>query len=602
MSPHFPFTAIIGQENVKTALLLISIDPKIGGVLLSGPRGSAKSTIARSLTGVLNHETEHPFVTVPLGASEEMVTGSFDLEKALNKGEVSFKPGLLAKADNGILYVDEVNLLADHLVDLLLDAAASGINRVERDAISHEDKAQFSLVGTMNPDEGELRPQLLDRFGLVAQVTNDFSIEERQQVVRQRISFDQASEEFVVSNQAALDALSAQLAKARTELSSITLPNELSLEIAKRCAAAQVDGFRADITLHRAAIAHAALQGRTAVGIEDIDAVEQLVIEHRRKATSDNTMPPDNSSKSPTQDKSQDNSSDQSEHSGSSIEGSWGKAQTQKTASGITDNETLFVPKTIANQELERTNKTAVLSQAKDKTRVSLKTNFHGSMFNSTRAHPTQVKRKINWAQTLSARCGFNSLSASAKKQALKFRYATPKVRPLNIILLDTSASTLSGKGIEKAKSVIHGMSQCNYKQRKNTTIVTFGNNEVTTLLQPQRAPKNIQNKLDNLIAGGGTPIIKALDYTEALIKRNQHSHDHTSLVLITDGRIDNTARQHALFKQYDVTIVDIESSRVKLGLAKGFADAIKALYVQVSEFSEAPLTAHLINYHALKP
>lgn len=586
MSVHFPFTAIVGQENVKTALLLINIDPKIGGVLLTGPRGSAKSTIVRSLAGLLNSATHKTaFVNVPLGASEEMVTGSFDLEKALNNSEVSFKPGLLAKADKGILYVDEVNLLADHLVDLLLDSAASGINRVERDAISHEHKAAFSLVGTMNPDEGELRPQLLDRFGLVAQVATDFSIAERQQVVRQRIAFDQASADFVANHQSDLDALSDRLTQAQTTLSNIILSDELSLEIARRCAAAQVDGFRADITLHRAAIAHAALQGRITVILQDIEAVEPLVLEHRRQAPHNNDTPPSGSSKP----RNKGQSLSQPEQSDSSIEGSWGKAQTQKTANNI---NAASPPDQEATKQFNHMRSSAQLSQTKD--RVKAKTNSYGSVFSSTYADITLAKRKINWVQTLGVNNTFHAMSAEAKKRAIKFRFATPKLNSLDIILLDTSASTLSGKGIDQAKNVIHGMSLRNYKQRKNTAIVAFGNTAVITLLHPQRAPKNIQNKLDQLAVGGGTPIVKALDYTQALIQRHQHRHDQISLVLITDGRLDKTTGQHTLFNQHPVTLVDIESSRVKLGLAKSFAERIKAMYVKVSELTNAPYTADL--------
>ncbi len=208
MRRHFPFTAIVGQAHLKTALLLISIDPEIGGLLLSGPRGSAKSTLVRSLAS-LNHD--QPFVTVPLGASEEMVIGSLDLDQALCQSQLAFKPGLLAKANEGILYVDEVNLLADHLVDLLLDAAASGTNLIERDGISHQHDALFSLVGTMNPDEGELRPQLLDRFGLMANVDTQFSIEQRQLVVKQRLAFDSNPDQFIDQQQVALGDLTTQM-------------------------------------------------------------------------------------------------------------------------------------------------------------------------------------------------------------------------------------------------------------------------------------------------------------------------------------------------------------------------------------------------------
>jgi magnesium chelatase subunit I len=178
---HFPLAAVVGAERLKLALCLSAIDPKIGGVLIEGPRGMAKSTLARGLADLLD---TGPFVTLPLGASEERVTGSLDLDVALGEGRAQFSPGVLAKADGGVLYVDEVNLLADHLVDLLLDVAASGINRVERDGLSHSHAARFLLIGTMNPEEGELRPQLLDRFGLNVALDQPPTAAARGEIVR----------------------------------------------------------------------------------------------------------------------------------------------------------------------------------------------------------------------------------------------------------------------------------------------------------------------------------------------------------------------------------------------------------------------------------
>src|SRR5688572_1520384 len=217
MSRVFPWSAVIGQERLKRALLLCAIDPAIGGVLVQGPRGVAKTTLARAFAELLPGR----FVELPLGATEERVAGSLDLGKALGQGEVQFSPGLLALAHDGILYVDEVNLLPDALVDLLLDAAASGTNVVERDGVSHVHAARFVLVGTMNPDEGELRPQLLDRFGLCVSALPLASAEERAQIVVQRLSFERDPERFVADFAAEQQALRERCGRARERAAAL---------------------------------------------------------------------------------------------------------------------------------------------------------------------------------------------------------------------------------------------------------------------------------------------------------------------------------------------------------------------------------------------
>ncbi|MCO7522348.1 AAA family ATPase, partial [Pseudomonas sp. 1] len=190
---QFPLAAVVGADDLKLALCLTAIDPKIGGVLIEGPRGMAKSTLARGLADLLG---DGPFVTLPLGATEERLVGTLDLDAALGQGQARFSPGVLAHADGGVLYVDEVNLLPDPLVDLLLDVAASGTNRIERDGISHRHAARFVLIGTMNPEEGELRPQLLDRFGLNVALDGLPAPEARQQIIRRRLAFDNDPEAF----------------------------------------------------------------------------------------------------------------------------------------------------------------------------------------------------------------------------------------------------------------------------------------------------------------------------------------------------------------------------------------------------------------------
>ncbi|TVT83527.1 ATP-binding protein [Pseudomonas sp. H3(2019)] len=281
-TPHFPLSAVVGADALKLALCLTAIDPKIGGVLIEGPRGMAKSTLARGLADLL---ASGQFVTLPLGATEERLVGTLDLDAALGEGRVQFSPGVLAKADGGVLYVDEVNLLPDHLVDLLLDVAASGTNLIERDGISHRHSARFVLIGTMNPEEGELRPQLLDRFGLNVALSGHTAPLERGQIIRRRLDFDSDPQGFCAQWEAQQQQLRERCQHARVALASIPLDDQALAQITERCFAAGVDGLRADLVWLRAARAHAAWRGGEAISEDDIDAVAEFALRHRRRDT-----------------------------------------------------------------------------------------------------------------------------------------------------------------------------------------------------------------------------------------------------------------------------------------------------------------------------
>lgn len=279
-TPHFPLSAVVGADDLKLALCLTAIDPKIGGVLIEGPRGMAKSTLARGLADLL---ASGQFVTLPLGATEERLVGTLDLDAALSEGRAQISPGVLAKADGGVLYVDEVNLLPDHLVDLLLDVAASGTNVVERDGISHRHSAKFVLIGTMNPEEGELRPQLLDRFGLNVALSGHTAPAERGQIIRRRLDFDSDPQTFCTQWETAQQGLRERCENARSALAGIPLDDAALAQITERCFAAGVDGLRADLVWLRAARAHAAWRAAEAIGEEDIDAVAEFALRHRRR-------------------------------------------------------------------------------------------------------------------------------------------------------------------------------------------------------------------------------------------------------------------------------------------------------------------------------
>lgn len=290
--PSFPLAAVVAADDLKRALCLSAIDPAIGGVLIEGPRGMAKSTLARGVADLLQ---EGGFVTLPLGASEERIVGTLDLDAALGEGRVRFSPGLLAKADRGVLYVDEVNLLPDHLVDLLLDVAASGVNQVERDGLSHRHPARFVLIGTMNPEEGELRPQLLDRFGFKVTLSGSPEPADRAEIVRRRLAFDADPDGFLAQWRAPQEALVRRCAQARARLAGIPLDDASLSAIAERCFEAAVDGLRADLVWLRGARAHAAWRGADRMSTEDLDAVEPFVLAHRRRPRPDDPASPPSS-------------------------------------------------------------------------------------------------------------------------------------------------------------------------------------------------------------------------------------------------------------------------------------------------------------------
>ena len=315
----YPFTAIVGQEDMKLSLILNVINPALGGVLIKGEKGTAKSTAVRALAELLPAmEVVHgckfhcnpndtnqicddcaailqkgeplPVETVkmrvvelPVSATEDRVVGTLDIEHAIKHGEKKFEPGILALANRNILYVDEINLLDDHVVDVLLDAAAMGINTVEREGVSYSHPARFVLVGTMNPEEGDIRPQLLDRFGLSVVVTGEHDPEQRVEVIKRRLAYEQDADAFIAEYEEEQEALAAKIIQAGKLLPKVTIADKLLETVAKLAVELGVDGHRADITVIKTALTIAAFNARTEVELEDLKQAAKLVLPHRMR-------------------------------------------------------------------------------------------------------------------------------------------------------------------------------------------------------------------------------------------------------------------------------------------------------------------------------
>jgi len=612
--PSFPFSAVTGQASFKLALLLAAVNPAVGGVLISGPRGCAKSTLARAMADLLPAGPQG-FVTLPLGASDEMLLGTLDLQQVLNDQKVAFHPGLLSRAHGGVLYVDEVNLLADGFVDVLLDVAVSGVNHVERDGISHVHAAEFILVGTMNPDEGELRPQLQDRFGLAVELSNQYSISERMEIVRVREAFDRNPKAFCTGVAQQKAELIAQLQQARARLAGITCADQWLEQIAQRCFAAQVEGLRADIVWFRAAVTHAAWCGRDSVSQQDVDAVAELVLVHRRKAGSEGGGG-EQVSDSEGQGKS-------SEAAPESTQEKDGPTQPEQT------NRNPYRRPAESYQSTQPLNNTQVsdqdecgdwgaMSQSKLQTSASessLGIDFFAALeacfsgLNSGIKTPNELAtqplikssagltgqplqgvglgRKPNWFATLLANVG------QWPPTQLRFRQSQPSKTIVHMVLLDTSGSGLGPTGtletvglLGSAKAVVLDIARSAYLKREQLSVIGFGNQQVNDIFPRRRAPKELRQQLDAVAAGGGTPLREALLQAAAYLTRllRQQPQLQLQTYLISDGR--STQSLAGIKLPGRCVMIDTEIATVKRGRGEQIAQQLSAAYLPLAGLS----------------
>ena len=666
MPLHYPFSAVLGCEadaldDMGLALVLTAISPEIGGVLVRGEKGTAKSTTVRALAAVLPPievyaadrfsvdpadpaatSPDGPFdaeaeatvrpvrlVELPVGATEDRVLGSLHLERALSHGKVEYEPGLLARAHRGILYVDEVNLLHDHLVDLLLDAAAMGRVSVERDGVSVEHAARFVLIGTMNPEEGELRPQLLDRFGLTVEVAAPREPALRAEVVRRRMAYDAEPATFAARYQEADRALTERVESARERLAKVRLTEAALLKIAEVCAAFEVDGLRADIVTARTAVAHAAWEGRDEVTRADIRRAALLALPHRRRRNpfdapgldedlldqvlGDDELPPE-PPEGPGSDEPQmspeDHTQDQAHGDGQGDDaGVRDRDQTPATDAPPADSGAEQPGTAPAGPEAVST----VRATAPYRPRLlKVQGLGAGEAGRRSRALASTGRRvgarpgtsgSLDLVETLKAAAGRQPARRAAggrvDLRGADLRVAVREGREANLVLfcVDASGSMAARKRMTQVKTAILSLLLDAYRRRDKVGLVTFRGTGAAVALPPTHSVDIAAARLDELPAGGRTPLAEGLLEAARVLTRERLRDPRLRplLVVVTDGRAtagsDAVARSRQAARYVaglgaTTVVIDGESGPMRLGLAVGLAELLGAEHLPVAEVS----------------
>ncbi|MEE4022766.1 VWA domain-containing protein [Gordonia sp. PKS22-38] len=665
---RYPFSAVVGQERLKLALILSAISPGIGGVLIRGEKGTAKSTIVRGLGPLLeadhaagrnvageNPETGHPrgrVVELPIGATEDRVVGSLDLTAVLSEGRAQFTPGLLARADGGVLYIDEVNLLADHLVDVLLDAAASGRVTIERDGVSHTQPADFVLVGTMNPEEGELRPQLLDRFGLAVDVAAGRDIDERVEIVSRRMAFDADPETFVADHAAAEAELTTRIADARALVSAVRIPAAELRRIAGICAHLEVDGLRGDIVVARTAAAHAAWRLADEVTADDVRVAVELALPHRRRrnpfdesgltdqqlddamdaghdAAESGPRDPDPTDPDPTDPDPTDPDStdpDPTDPDGGGAPPPDDRTDSSPEPSSMSANDRQTSENADADDEAPtepvpgpRFGDTPAAAHTPRIRRLSVDGIGEGDPGRRSRARSRrgQTTRAIDFTHGEPVHL-FGTILSAADRVAADGRATTGDVRlrsgdlrsaerigqegNLVVFVVDLSGSMTARRRLSAVTGICVDLLRDSYTRRDRVAVVVARGSSAEVAVPPTKSVDIAVRRLADLRTGGRTPLAEGLIEAADVIDRaaRREPQRRALLVVLTDGRAtagpDAAPRARKVAtaigrRGIDAVVVDCEQGMIRLGLAAELAAALGARCLPMDELSADLLT-----------
>jgi magnesium chelatase subunit D len=628
----YPFSAIVGHDDLRLALLLNAVHPAIGGVLVRGEKGTAKSTIVRGLAALLPpvdvvegcrfscdpaapdpgcpdgpHSpgaTRRParLVELPVGATEDRLAGSLDLERALTGGVRTYQPGLLCAAHRGVLYVDEVNLLHDHLVDLLLDAAAMGRAHVERDGVSVSHAASFLLVGTMNPEEGELRPQLLDRFGLTVEVAAAREVETRAEVIRRRLAYEADPGGFAATWSTSDGELASRIVTARKALAGVALPDAELRRIAALCAAFDVDGMRADLVLARTAVAHAAWRGAVAVDEHDVEVAARLALPHRRRRDPfDEPGIDEEQLQQALRDAAEQTDPEPPPDTSPDGPGSGGTPPPPPSQSTMDTNgsapSSVAAPDPAFRARLLEVNGLGHGPQGRrSKARSTFGRLLGGSPSQGTGIHLVDTLTAAAPHQLARGRAG-----AGILLRGEDLRHAIREGRESNLVLfaVDASGSMAARKRMSAVTGAVISLLLDAYQRRDKVGLVTFRGSGAELVLPPTSSVEAAVTRLRRLGTGGQTPLAAGLlrAWRTLEIERLRDPRRRALLVLVTDGRatvsvggepVADAVRAAGLLAAGGVAsvVVDCESGPVRLGLPARIAAALGGVCVRLDELS----------------
>jgi magnesium chelatase subunit D len=553
-----PFSAVVGQDEAKLALVMAAARPALGGVLLRGDKGSAKTTLARGLAALLPDGA--PFIELPLGASEERVIGSLDLGELLTNGRPRLRPGLLAAAHGGVLYVDEVNLLADHLVDALLDVAVSGVNRVERDGLSHTHPARFVLVASMNPEEGELRPQLLDRFGLSVAIAAPVDAASRVEAVQRQLVLEGGGagpDGYMASDDEWRQRLRAACQRqVNVPAEVVQVASQLALEVG-------AEGLRADLMLCRGAAAVAALDGRVAATADDVFQVAGMVLGHRRRR-----RPFDEPGIEPDE-----------------LAQAWERASNPRPDDGVPDSDRVDPAGAPGTERLPLVAERS--RQSESTGGFATGTAPRGRIVRTQPYDPDSADPVDPAATALALATRRAATSSRATADVIDLRQARHEQRIAScvVFVVDASASMGVERRMAATKACVLGLLGDAYRRRGQVALVTFRGEGAEVVLRPTGSVEIARARLDALHTGGATPLAAGLDTARDLLR--EEACREAMVVVVTDGRATAGAPDpveaarlaiHRLAATgARIVVVDTEQGPVRLGLAAELAAEVGA-------------------------